>query len=59
MDLLIAAPGRMAFVSTAISGVIGHHLPDRLIFGINLPSGGALRFWFLLLPNLPGSPWPG
>lgn len=53
LGLLIATTGGMAFVSTVIFGTIGHRLPRRLTFGIAFTIGGALRFWFLLIPILP------
>lgn len=53
LGLLVAALGGMAFVGTIVFGTIGHRLPRRLTFGIGFTIGGALRFWFLLLPNLP------
>ncbi len=53
MGLLVAALGGMAFVGTIIFGTIGHRFPRRLTFGISFTIGGALRFWFLLIPNLP------
>jgi MFS family permease len=53
MGLLVAALGGMAFVGAAIFGTVGHRFPRRLTFGISFTIGGALRFWFLLIPNLP------
>lgn len=53
LGLLVAALGGMAFVGTIIFGTIGHRFPRRLTFGISFTVGGALRFWFLLIPNLP------
>lgn len=51
--ILIAASGGMAFVGTVIFGIIGHHFPRRLTFGIAFTIGGALRFWVLLTGNFP------
>ncbi len=53
MGLLVAALGGMAFAGTVIFGTVGHRFPRRLTFGISFTIGGALRFWFLLIPNLP------
>ena len=53
LGLTMATLGGAAFVGTLIFGVIGHHLPRRLTFGIGYTVGGALRFWVYLLPFLP------
>lgn len=53
LGLLVAAMGGMAFIGTVIFGTIGHRFPRRLTFGICFTIGGALRFWFLLIPNFP------
>lgn len=53
LSLLVATMGGMAFIGTVIFGTIGHHFPRRLTFGISFIVGGALRFWFLLIPNFP------
>ena len=53
MGLLVSAFGGMAFIGTVIFGTIGHRFPRRLTFGISFAVGGALRFWFLLIPNFP------
>ena len=53
MGWTYGAFGGMAFLGTLAFGAIGHRLPRQLTLGIGFTTGGAVRYWILLVPFLP------